>query len=140
MRELSCSPHRRHSCLRQADRMVFRVVVISAAVVMGVLVGAAVMTELRSPTQSVVEPILLTPNQSDGADDRGRERVTGKEGPRQPGDDASSRLPAPGSGADDGAGARPVPAPPPVPAGDGEDDDGDDGTGDDDGDDNDGDD
>ena len=110
--------------------MAFRILVISVAAFVGVLVGTAIMAELRSPTRTVVEPIVLSPGVNEQGKEEPRKSIHPQK-PRRPVDGPPTRDPGPSDPeTDDGGGAQPAPAPAPARAG--EDDDGDDGEDDDD--------
>lgn len=102
--------------------MSFRILAVIMAILLGFATGIALMTELRQPTQTVVEPIDLERRDDvrDDEDPRGKRPSESDGKGRQTGDVDTG---------DDDPGAQPVPALPPPRAGG---DDADDGATDDD--------
>ncbi len=113
-----------------------RVLVVAAVALVGLWAGARITTALRTPTRSLVEPIILVPEEHDEEKDLDRPRPT-KRPAQSRSTDARQTPPA---GDDDRQEDVPGPTPPPAPVDDRDGDDGgaeDDGESDDDGDDGD---
>lgn len=105
-----------------------RVLVVAAVALVGLWAGARITTALRTPTRSIVEPIILVPEERDEEGDLDRPRPTKR--PARTRSTDTRRTPPPP--AEDDARQEHVPVPPPAPGDDRRDDDEDESDGSDD--------